>query len=64
MKQLTILTALALMLAVAPAFAAGLQVSETLIDYGTIKEGPPVVKTILLTNIGNAPLEIANVASS
>ena len=64
MKQLTILTALALMLAVAPAFAGGLQVSETMIDYGTIKEGPPVVKQIILTNTGDAPVEIANVASS
>ena len=44
--------------------AAGLKVSESTIDYGTIKEGPPVIKDIILTNSGSQPLIIANAAAS
>jgi len=56
--------AAALALAICPAYAGNLQLSEMSIDYGTIKEGPPVVKKILLTNTGDVPLEIVNVAAS
>ena len=44
--------------------AATLKVSDPTIDYGTIKEGPPVVKKILLTNTDSQKLTIANVTTS
>lgn len=44
--------------------ASDLQISEPTIDYGTIKEGPPVIKKIVLTNGGMRPLTIANAAAS
>jgi len=44
--------------------AADLRVSESLIDYGTVKEGPPIIKTIVLTNSGTQSLTIANAAAS
>ena len=46
------------------AAAADLKVSEPVIDYGTVKEGPPVIKTVTLTNTGNAPITIARAAAS
>lgn len=44
--------------------AADLGLSASKIDYGTIKEGPPVVKTVILTNKGTQTLTIANAAAS
>jgi hypothetical protein len=44
--------------------AQELAVSESTIDYGTIKEGPPVEKTITLTNQGSRTLAIANLTTS
>jgi hypothetical protein len=44
--------------------AADLGVSESLIDYGTVKEGPPIIKTVILTNNGSEPLTISNAAAS
>lgn len=44
--------------------AADLGVSESLIDYGTVKEGPPILKTVILTNNGAQPLTISNAAAS
>jgi hypothetical protein len=44
--------------------AAVLKVSDPTIDFGTIKEGPPVIKKILLTNTGSQRLTIANVTTS
>lgn len=44
--------------------AGDLQLSESTIDYGTIKEGPPAVKRVVLTNGGTKTLTIANVTTS
>jgi len=44
--------------------AADLGVSESVIDYGTVKEGPPIVKTVTLTNTGNKPITIAKAVAS
>ena len=44
--------------------AADLGLSESTIDYGTVKEGPPVIKTVILTNDGNQPMTIAGAAAS
>jgi uncharacterized protein YcfJ len=46
------------------AFAADLGVSESLIDFGTVKEGPPVIKTVTLTNNGTQPITIAKATAS
>lgn len=61
---LTLLTLLTLLLVAGPIHAGNLSVSETVIDYGTIKEGPPVVKRITLSNIGTEALTVANVKTS
>jgi hypothetical protein len=44
--------------------AADLGVSASTIDYGTVKEGPPVIKTVTLINNGTQTLTIANAAAS
>jgi hypothetical protein len=58
-----ILTLIVLLFAVS-AQAADLRVSESIIDYGTVKEGPPIIKKIVLTNSGTQSLTIANAAAS
>jgi copper(I)-binding protein len=64
MKKL-IFSAIPLVLILAcTARAADLAVSETVIDYGTVKEGPPVIKTVTLTNTGSKPITIAKAAAS
>jgi hypothetical protein len=55
---------ISLLLAASLAQAATLKVSDPTVDFGTIKEGPPVIKKILLTNTGNQKLTIANVTTS
>lgn len=64
MRWMKLWMVLAVIFATGEVLAAGLQVSESEIQYGTIKEGPPVVKKILLTNSGTEKLSIANVATS
>lgn len=64
MKLLKLILALAVVLNTAGVYAADLKVSESMIDYGTVKEGPPVVKKVLLTNTGSQTLHIANVTTS
>ena len=64
MKRLKLVLPLALILHTAAAYAGDLKVSETMIEYGVIKEGPPVVKKVLLTNSGSQTLDIANVTTS
>jgi hypothetical protein len=44
--------------------AADLTLSESLIDYGTVKEGPPIIKTVILANNSEQPLTISNAAAS
>jgi hypothetical protein len=64
MKLWNILLILTVLLFAAITQAADLKVSEPVIDYGMIKEGPPVIKTISLTNTGSQKLTIANVTTS
>lgn len=64
MQQLRAIALLITLLLAVSAQAVDLQVSESLIDYGTIKEGPPVIKEIILTNSGTQSLTIANAAAS
>jgi hypothetical protein len=64
MKFLGCILTLAVILNTAAVYAGDLKVSESMIDYGTIKEGPPVVKKVLLTNAGSQTLAIANVTTS
>jgi hypothetical protein len=64
MKQLRAVIVLVMQLFAVSAQAADLKVSESVIDYGTIEEGPPVIKKIVLTNGGTQPLIIANATAS
>jgi hypothetical protein len=65
MKWITsLLFLIAFVLLINPAQAGNMSVSETDIDYGTIKEGPPVVKTVVVTNTGQNTLIITNVTAS
>jgi hypothetical protein len=64
MKIRKSLMVLAVILLAAPVQAAGLRVSEPIIDFGTIKEGPPVIKKNTLTNTGTQTMTIANVTTS
>ena len=59
-----IIALLILSLVATVVYAGDLMVSESSIDYGTVKEGPPVVKKITVTNTGAAALTIANVTAS
>lgn len=52
------------LLLICTARAADIGVSESVIDYGTVKEGPPVVKTVTLTNTGSTPITIAKAVAS
>ena len=63
-RQLQALAALIVLISPVFSLASDLQVSESTIEYGTIKEGPPVIKKIVLTNSGAQPLIIANAAAS
>jgi hypothetical protein len=64
MRQLRTVIVLIMQLFAFSAQAADLEVSESVIDYGTIKEGPPVIKKIVLTNSGTQSLIIARAAAS
>jgi len=64
MRQLHAIIVLIMLLFAVSTQAANLQVSESIVDYGTIKEGPPVIKKIVLTNSGTQSLTISNAAAS
>jgi len=64
MKQRITIIALVILVFVCATRASDLGVSESIIDYGTVKEGPPVVKTVVLTNIGALSITIARAAAS
>ncbi len=53
-----------MIIAACTAWAVDLQLSESTIDYGTIPEGPPVIKKVILSNGGSQTLTIANVTTS
>jgi hypothetical protein len=55
---------MAVMLTAAAALAGTLKVSESTIDYGTVKEGSPIIKKVILANTGAQTLAIANAAAS
>ena len=63
-RQLQALVVLVVLIFPVSSLASDLQISESTIDYGNIKEGPPVLKKIVLTNSGAQPLIIANAAAS
>lgn len=64
MRYLPAIIVLEIILLAAFAHSADLHPSESIIDFGNVKEGPPVVKTITLTNSGSQTITIANAASS
>ena len=63
-RQLQALVVLIVLFSPISSLASDLKVSESTINYGTIKEGPPVIKKIVLTNSGAQLLIIANAAAS
>ena len=64
MKKCLILSILVILLCVCSAHASNLKLSESSINFGNIKEGPPVEKAIILTNKGNNTVTIANTVTS
>jgi hypothetical protein len=64
MKQRQTIIIMGMILFAAAVQAAELKISESTIDYGSIKEGPPVIKKIILTNVGPQSLTIANARAS
>jgi hypothetical protein len=64
MRPLPAIIFLEILLFAVFAQAADLQASETIVDFGNVKEGAPVVKTITLTNIGSQTINIDNAAAS
>lgn len=54
-------------LTAAPAAAGSrgkLVINETLVDFGTMKEGKVAEKVVTLSNTGNQPLTVTNVTTS
>ncbi|MBN2321161.1 MAG: hypothetical protein JXR49_18925 [Acidobacteria bacterium] len=64
MKQCFTAAFLGIVMLAAAAPAADLGLSASTIDYGTVREGPPVIKTVILTNNGTETLTIANASAS
>jgi hypothetical protein len=64
MKQRLIIAVLVMLLPACGSLAAELELSETVIDYGTVKEGPPVIKTVTITNKGLESVTIAKAVAS
>ena len=64
MKKCFALTILGIFLSVYSAYGANLKLSESSINFGNVKEGPPVTKTITITNKGTETVKIANTSTS
>ena len=64
MKKCFAFITLGIFLFACSAHAANLKLSESSINFGNIKEGPPVEKTITITNQGTGAVNIANTATS
>ncbi len=64
MKQLLTIVLIGVLFFAYSANAADLKLSETSVNFGNIKEGPPVKKKITLTNTGNEAITIANTVTS
>lgn len=63
-RLLTIVTLLVVLLFASAGNASNLKLSESTINFGKIKEGPPVERTITLTNNGAETVTIANTVTS
>ena len=64
MKQHFAAAILGIILLAVAAPASDLGLSTTTIDYGTVKEGPPLIKTVTLTNNGTQSLTITDAVAS
>lgn len=64
MRLLTAIALFYIFFTLSLANAAGLKISESSINFGNLKEGPPVEKVITLTNEGSETVTIANTVSS
>lgn len=64
MRQLQAIIFLTMLIFAVSAQALDLQVSQSIIDYGTIKEGPPVIKSVVVTNAGSQSPIIVNATAS
>ncbi len=64
MKKLISITVLGLLLSFYSVHASNLKLSESSINFGDIKEGPPVEKTVTITNDGTEQITIANAVTS
>lgn len=64
MKRLLTFTLIGMLFCAFSANASDLMLSESSIKYGNIKEGPPVEKTVILTNKGTDTVTIANTVTS
>jgi hypothetical protein len=64
MKRILTAALLGALFFVSYAHAAGLKLSEDTVNFGDIKEGPPVKKKITLTNTGIETVAIANTVTS
>ena len=64
MKKYFAATILGIFLLTVVSPAADLTLSASTIDYGTVKEGPPVIKTVTLTNNGAQALTITDAVAS
>jgi len=64
MRRQYFIAILGMILFAGAAQAADLGLSASIIDFGTIREGPPATKTVILTNNGIQPMSIANATAS
>ncbi len=64
MKQFIAIVLFYALVAASPVIAADLKASESSIEFGNVEEGPPVEKTITLTNITSGPVTIENTVTS
>lgn len=64
MKHRLIVAFLGIIFAACTLRAADLGLSQSVIDYGTVKEGPPIDKTVILTNNGTRSLAIPKAVAS
>lgn len=63
-KKFPTLALLGILLLAGTSYATDLGLSESIIDFGTVQEGPPVIKTVILTNNGTESLALAKATAS
>ncbi len=64
MRSIVKFFTLGLIIFASSAFASNLKLSESTINFGNVKEGPPVTRAVTLTNQGIKPLTISNTVTS